>query len=91
MQEKMVSYKAGNLPPASEESQRLFKLAMAKPDSEIDTSNIPEITEGQFRNAVRGKLSPQQGPSDGDGGYGRLGVAEIGRCRLSNADECDFA
>jgi uncharacterized protein (DUF4415 family) len=55
MQEKMVSYKSGNLPPASEESQRLFKLAMAKPDSEIDTSDIPEITEEQFRNAVRGK------------------------------------
>jgi uncharacterized protein (DUF4415 family) len=56
MQEKMISYRAGELPPLSAESERQFQLAMAKPDSEIDTSDIPEITEEQFRNAVRGKF-----------------------------------
>ena len=56
MREKIVSYGEDELPPVSEESERLFQLAMAKPDSEIDTSDIPEWTEEQFKNAVRGKF-----------------------------------
>jgi uncharacterized protein (DUF4415 family) len=56
MRERMVRYDADNLPPVSAESERLYKLAMAKPDSEIDTSDIPELTEEQFRTAVRGKF-----------------------------------
>jgi uncharacterized protein (DUF4415 family) len=55
MRPKMVRYYAHEIPPQTEEDDRLFMLAMAKPDSEIDTSDIPEITEEQFRNAVRGK------------------------------------
>jgi uncharacterized protein (DUF4415 family) len=56
MQPKMVRYEAHEIPPQTEEDERLFKLAMAKPDSEIDTSDIPEMTEEQFRTAVRGKF-----------------------------------
>ena len=56
MLEKIVRYKAGEVPPPTEEEERLYKLAMAKPDSEIDTSDIPELTEEQFKNAVRGKF-----------------------------------
>jgi uncharacterized protein (DUF4415 family) len=56
MLEKIVSYKAGEVPLPTEEDERLYKLAMAKPDSEIDTSDIPELTEEQFRTAVRGKF-----------------------------------
>lgn len=56
MRERMVSYEAGKVPPASEESIRLLKLAMAKPDSEIDFSDIRELTEEDFKVAVRGKF-----------------------------------
>ena len=56
MQPKMVRYHAHEIPPQTEEDERLFQLAMAKPDSEIDTSDIPEWTEEQFKNAVRGKF-----------------------------------
>jgi uncharacterized protein (DUF4415 family) len=56
MLEKTVRYDSDNLPPISADSLRLFKLAMAKPDSEIDTSDIPELTEEQFKYAVRGKF-----------------------------------
>jgi uncharacterized protein (DUF4415 family) len=56
MKEKIVRYRADELPPVSEESERLFRLAMAKPDSEIDTSDIPEITEERFATGIRGKF-----------------------------------
>jgi hypothetical protein len=44
MQEKIVTYRADELPPLSAESERLYKEAIAKPDSEIDLSDIPEWT-----------------------------------------------
>ena len=56
MKPKMVSYDADSVPKPTAEEERLFRLAMAKPDSEIDTSDIPEWTEEQFKNAVRGKF-----------------------------------
>ncbi|WP_085338370.1 BrnA antitoxin family protein [Aquidulcibacter paucihalophilus] len=55
MNEKMVSMKLKDLPPLTEtDHERLAALA-ARPDSEIDQSDIPELTEEDWKNAVRGK------------------------------------
>jgi uncharacterized protein (DUF4415 family) len=56
MSAKMVRYDARSVPlPTAKELER-FALEMAKPDSEIDFSDIPELTEEDFKNAVRGKF-----------------------------------
>jgi hypothetical protein len=54
MKSTMVSYTRETLPPITEaEREQLKKLATLK-DSEIDTSDIPEITPEQAKGAVRG-------------------------------------
>jgi uncharacterized protein (DUF4415 family) len=54
MKTKMVSYTWETLPPVSDaDRKRLGELA-ARPDSEIDFSDIPEVTEEQWKNAERG-------------------------------------
>jgi uncharacterized protein (DUF4415 family) len=54
MKTKIVSYTLETLPPMTE--ARLAKLqALAdRPDSEIDFSDIPELTEERWRTAERG-------------------------------------
>jgi uncharacterized protein (DUF4415 family) len=55
MSEKMVSMKLKDLPALTQaDHERLAALA-ARPDSEIDLSDIPELTEEDWKNAVRGK------------------------------------
>ena len=56
MKEEMVRYTWETLPkPTAEDEARLAAL-FARPDSEIDLSDIPEWTEEDFKNAVRGKF-----------------------------------
>ena len=56
MKQKIVSYDASSLPPLTDEARaRLAELAK-RPDSEIDFSDIPEITEEQWKSAVRGRF-----------------------------------
>lgn len=56
MKTRIVRYAAEDLPPLTSAQQaRLNKLA-AKPDSEIDFSDIPELTEEQLKHAVRGRF-----------------------------------
>jgi uncharacterized protein (DUF4415 family) len=45
-----------NLPPLTKEQQAELAALAAMPDSEIDTSDIPEMTLEQFQNAVRGQF-----------------------------------
>jgi uncharacterized protein (DUF4415 family) len=45
-----------NLPPLTEVQIDEIKKLAAMPDSEIDTSDIPELTEEQWKNAVRGRF-----------------------------------
>lgn len=40
----------------SKQRQREFKTIAAIPDTRIDTSDIPELTDEQLREAVRGKM-----------------------------------
>ena len=54
MQPRMVSYTLETLPKLTEEDIASLKALAARPDSEIDLSDIPEITEEQWKNAERG-------------------------------------
>ena len=55
MKKKMVSMKLTDLPPLTKADQdRLAKLA-ARPDRDIDLSDIPELTDDEWKTAVRGK------------------------------------
>ena len=45
-----------NLPPLSEKQKAELAALADMPDSEIDYSDVPELSEGQFRNAVRGRF-----------------------------------
>ncbi len=55
MSVKMVSYKADDLPPRTDADRARLAALAARPDSEIDLSDIPELTEEDWKNAVRGK------------------------------------
>jgi hypothetical protein len=50
----MVSYKLSELPEISEERKAELRTMASLPDSEIDTSDIPEMTEAQFKLACAG-------------------------------------
>jgi uncharacterized protein (DUF4415 family) len=45
-----------NLPPLTDAQIEEIRKLAAMPDSEIDTSDIPELTEEQLKNAVRGRF-----------------------------------
>jgi len=48
----MVRYKRGELPPISEQRQAELRALAARPDSEIDFSDIPPLDEKFWQNAV---------------------------------------
>jgi uncharacterized protein (DUF4415 family) len=54
MKTKMVRYAQDNLPPLTKAERARLKALASHPDSEIDTSDIPEMTEEQWKNARRG-------------------------------------
>src|ERR1039457_7692458 len=54
MKTKMVSYTPETLPPLTRADRAKLKALAARPDSEIDTSDIPEMTAEQWKNARRG-------------------------------------
>ena len=54
MKPKMVSYTRETLPPRTAQDEARLKALFERPDSEIDFSDIPEWTEEDFKNAVRG-------------------------------------
>jgi uncharacterized protein (DUF4415 family) len=56
MKTKMVSYTLDTLPPLTAADRRQLRKIAELPDSEIDTSDIPELTEEQWKNAVRGRF-----------------------------------
>ncbi|MEE3626304.1 BrnA antitoxin family protein [Nitrospirillum sp. BR 11752] len=45
-----------DLPPLTEEQKAELQALAERPDSEIDTSDIPELTEEFWKNAVRGRF-----------------------------------
>ena len=56
MSTKIVSYTLDTLPPMTEERLAKLEALAARPDSEIDFSDIPELTEEQWKTAVRGNF-----------------------------------
>jgi len=54
MKTKMVKYAQDNLPPLTKPERARLKAMATRPDSEIDTSDIPEMTGEQWKNARRG-------------------------------------
>lgn len=55
MNEKIVSKKLKDLPPLTEADHERLATLVARPDSAIDLSDIPELTEEDWKTAVRGK------------------------------------
>jgi len=56
MKTKMVSYTLETLPPLTKAQRANLKALALRPDSEIDFSDIPELTDEQMKHAVRGRL-----------------------------------
>jgi uncharacterized protein (DUF4415 family) len=50
----MVKYTLDSLPMLTKTRRAQLKALAARPDSEIDTSDIPEMTDEQWKNAKRG-------------------------------------
>jgi len=53
MKTKTVSHTMESLPALTKPQRAKLKALAARPDSEIDTSDIPEMTEEQWRHARR--------------------------------------
>lgn len=56
MKTKMVSYTLETLPPLTTAQRANLRTLGARPDSEIDFSDIPELTDEQWKNAERGRF-----------------------------------
>ena len=54
MKKKMVSHALDNLPPLTKTRRANLRALASHPDSEIDTSDIREMTDEQWKNARRG-------------------------------------
>ena len=54
MKTKTVSYTLDTLPPLTEAQEAHLKALAARPDSEIDYSDIPAPAEDQLQHAQRG-------------------------------------
>jgi uncharacterized protein (DUF4415 family) len=54
MSTKIVSYTLETLPPMTEERLARLRAQAARPDSEIDLSDAPEMTDEEWKNAERG-------------------------------------
>jgi hypothetical protein len=50
----MISYTLDNLPPLTKTRRANLRALASRPDSEIDTSDIPEMTDEQWKNARHG-------------------------------------
>ncbi|HME58625.1 MAG TPA: BrnA antitoxin family protein [Terracidiphilus sp.] len=56
MKTKMVSYTLETLPQLTKAQIANLKALAALPDSEIDTSDIPELSAEQWKKGIRGRF-----------------------------------
>lgn len=56
MKTKLVSYTLETLPPLTDKQRANLKALAARPDREIDYSDIPPMTDEQLKDAVRGRF-----------------------------------
>jgi uncharacterized protein (DUF4415 family) len=52
----MVSYTPDTLPPITEARAARLRALAARPDSEIDFSDIPELTAERWKKGIRGRF-----------------------------------
>ena len=52
MKSKMVSYTLDTLPPMTDARFEELKALAERPDSEIDLSDAPELTDERWKNAI---------------------------------------
>ncbi len=58
MKTKMVSHTFDTIPELTEGDMAHLKKLAALPDSEIDTTDSPEMTDEQWKNAIRRRRYP---------------------------------
>ncbi len=51
---KNIEYNPESLPPLTDAQRREIRRLSARPDSELDTSDIPELSDTQLADAKRG-------------------------------------
>jgi hypothetical protein len=56
MKKKMVSYTLETWPPLTGKQRANLRALALRPDTEIDTSDVPEMTNEQWKNATHGLL-----------------------------------
>jgi uncharacterized protein (DUF4415 family) len=56
MKKETVSYKLESLPALTAKDRGKFRALAARPNTEIDTTEIPEWSPAQWKTAVRGKF-----------------------------------
>ncbi|MDD2704026.1 MAG: BrnA antitoxin family protein [Acidocella sp.] len=56
MKTKMVSFTPETLPPLTKAQRDNLARLATLPDDQIDTSDIPELTDEQLKHAVRGRF-----------------------------------
>ena len=56
MKTKMVSYTLETLPPLTDTQRADLRALAARPESEIDFSDIPELTAEQWKKGIRGRF-----------------------------------
>jgi uncharacterized protein (DUF4415 family) len=56
MSKKLVSYNRDELPPLTAADKVQLKRLAARPESEIDYSDIPPLSEEFWKNAIRGRF-----------------------------------
>ena len=56
MSKKIVSYTLDTLPPLTDAQRANLDRLAALPDDQIDTSDIPEMTDEQFKAAVKSRF-----------------------------------
>lgn len=56
MRKKTFRYTPETLPPLTDAQRAHLRILAACPDSEIDTSDIPELTAEQWKTAVRSRF-----------------------------------
>ena len=54
---RKVSFTRDELPPLTAEEEARLAALVARPDDEVDTSEIPELTEEQMAHGVRGRFT----------------------------------
>ena len=56
MKRKMASYTLDALPPLTDAQRANLRELAKRPESEIDLSDVPEMTDAEWKNAERGRF-----------------------------------